>query len=103
MTPMPLFMPSSLRIGPLTTAIVANELVLLDRAVMPLAASARITGKSCGLAPAITAFTATFSTVNSQNSRKAVGRRRPTIVSGGWLVPLSIASTRASVGRMIGR
>ena len=100
---MPEFIPISLRIGPLTTAIVANELVLLDRALMPLAASARITGKSCGRAPAMTAFTATFSTVNSQNSRNAVGRSRPTTLSGGWLVPLSIASTRASVGSVIGR
>src|SRR4030095_11594869 len=91
------FMGSSLRIGPLTTVIVANELVLLDRAEMPLDASARITGKYSGRAPAMTALTATFSTVNSQYSRNAVGRRRPTTLSGGWLVPLSIRSTRASV------
>ena len=70
---------------------------------MPLAASARITGRYSGRAPAMTALTATFSTVNSQNSRNAVGRSRPTTSSGGWLVPLSIASTRASVGRTIGR
>ena len=38
---------------------------------MPLAASARITGRYSGLAPAITALTATFSTVSSQYSRKA--------------------------------
>ena len=96
-------MPISLRIGPLTTEIVAIDVVLLDRAVMPLDASARITGRYSGRAPAITAFTATFSTVNSQNSRKAAGRSRPTTLSGGWLVPLSICATRASVGRTIGR
>ena len=48
---MPEFMPISLRIGPLTTEIVAKELVLLDRALTPLAASARITGKYSGRAP----------------------------------------------------
>jgi hypothetical protein len=40
-----------LRIGPLTTVIVANELVLLDLAEMPLDASARMTGKYSGRAP----------------------------------------------------
>ena len=85
---MPASMPISLRIGPLTTEIVANDVVLLDRAVWPLAAIARITGKYSGRAPAITALTATFSTVNSQNSRKRVGRIRPTTLSGGRLVPL---------------
>src|SRR5215208_8319587 len=99
---MPEFIAISLRIGPLTTVIVANELVLLDLAEMPLDASARITGKYSGRAPAIAALTATFSTVNSQYSRKAVGRSRPITLSGGWLVPLSIASTRASVGSTIG-
>src|SRR5688572_3284051 len=102
MTPMPVFIAISLRIGPLMTGIVANEVVLLERAVMPLDASARITGRYSGLAPAITALTATFSTSNSQDSRKTVGRSRPTILSGEWLVPLSIAATRASVGSTIG-
>ena len=45
---MPEFIAISLRIGPLMTGIVANEVVLLDRAVMPLAASARMTGKYLG-------------------------------------------------------
>src|SRR5687767_2378373 len=103
MTPIPVFIASSLRIGPLMTGIVANDVVLLERAVMPLDASARMTGKYSGRAPAMTALTATFSTVNSQASRNTVGRSRPTIVSGGRLVPVSIASTRASVGRTIGR
>ena len=102
MTPMPESMPISLRIGPFTTDIVANELVLLERAVCPLAAIARITGKYSGRAPAITALTATFSTVNSQASRNAVGRRRPTTLSGDWLVPVSMRATRSSVGRTTG-
>src|SRR6516164_525880 len=80
----PASMPISRRIGPLTTEIVANEVVLLARAVWPLAARARITGKYSGRVPAITALTATFSTVNSQNSRKRAGRSRPTTLSGGW-------------------
>ena len=100
---MPASMPISFRIGPLTTEIVANDVVLLDRAVCPLAAIARITGKYSGRAPAITALTATFSTVNSQNSRKRVGRIRPTTLSRGKLVPLSIFATRSSVGSVTGR
>src|SRR5690242_18076003 len=100
---MPELIPTSFLNGPFTTVIVAKELVLLDLAETPLAASARMAGKYSGFAPAITALTATFSTVNSQNSRNAVGRRRPTISSGGWLVPFSIACTRASVGSVIGR
>src|SRR5215475_9632356 len=100
---MPLFMPISLQIGPLTTESAANDVVLDERAVTPLADIARITGRYSGLAPAITALTATFSTSNSQNSRNAVGRNLPTILSRATLVPLSIASTRSSVGSVIGR
>ena len=100
---MPELMPISLRIGPLTRLIMASDVVLTERAVTPLAACARITGRYSGLAPAITALTATFSTVSSQNSRNEVGRSRPTTLSGGWLVPLSMAATRSSVGRMTGR
>src|ERR1700739_5103493 len=100
---MPQFMPISRRIGPLTHAMLVIEVVLLALAVDPLAASARITGKYSGRAPAITAFTATFSTVYSQNSRNEVGRIRPTISSGAWLVPFSIAATRTSVGKGIRR
>jgi len=43
----------------------AAELDVLPRAVTPVDASARITGKYSGRAPAITALTATFSTVYS--------------------------------------
>src|ERR1044072_7442905 len=62
--PRPAFIPISFRIGPLTTAIAAIDDVLLIRAENPLEASARITGRYSGLAPAMTALTATFSTVN---------------------------------------
>ena len=62
-------MPISVRIGPLTTAIAAIDEVLLIRAENPLEARARITGRYSGCAPAMTAFTATFSTVNCQASR----------------------------------
>jgi hypothetical protein len=65
-------MPISWRIGPLTTAMLVIEVVLLDLAVDPLAASARITGKYSGRAPAITAFTATFSVFP-----ELAGRGRP--------------------------
>ena len=54
-------------------------------------------------APAMTAFTATFSTVNSHASRVCVGRIRPTTSARAWLVAASIASTRSSVGSTIGR
>src|SRR5579859_6802496 len=80
--PVPLFMPISLRIGPLTTTIAAAELVVLARPETPLAAMARITGKYSGEAPAMTALTATFSTVYSQYSRNWVGRMWPTTSSG---------------------
>ena len=64
----PPFMPISCLMGPFTTAMDANELVELWSAVSCVAASARITGKKLGSAPAMTALTATFSTVYSQYS-----------------------------------
>jgi hypothetical protein len=67
--PRPEFIPISSRIGPLTTAMAAIEDVLLIRAENPLEARARITGRYSGRAPAMTAFTATFSTVNCHASR----------------------------------
>src|SRR5580700_5059038 len=102
MAPTPQFMPISWRIGPLTTTIIAEELELDERAESSEAASARITGKYSGRAPAITAFTATCSTENSQAARNSTGCRWPTISSGGWLVALSMASTRSRVGSTIG-
>ena len=62
-------MPSSVRIGPFTTTRFAIEDVLLMRAEISVDASARMTGRYAGSAPAMTAFTATFSTVNSHSSR----------------------------------
>ncbi len=62
-----------------------------------------MTGKCSGSAPAITAFTATFSTVDSQNSIPIVGRIFPTTSPGARLVPASIHSTRSSVGKTIGK
>ena len=103
MEPMPAFIPISWRIGPFTTLRHVCEVVLPWREVWLDAASARMTGKYSGRAPAITAFTATFSTVYSQVSRKLPARMRPTTLSGGWLVALSIAATRSSVGSTIGK
>ena len=100
---MPQFMPISWRTGPFTTLRQVIDVVLPCRDVVFDAASARMTGKYSGRAPAITALTATFSTVYSQVSRKLPARMRPTTLSGGWLVALSIAATRSSVGSTIGR
>src|ERR671936_2696391 len=66
--PSPEFIPISSAIGPLTTTIDAIDEVLELRAVIPVDASARSTGRYDGSAPAITALTATFSTVNSHSS-----------------------------------
>ena len=81
MAPTPQFMSISSRIGPLTTAIAAAELVVLARALTCVDARARMTGKYSGFAPAMTALTATFSTVYSQASRGPVGRIWPTTSS----------------------
>src|SRR5215471_1981815 len=91
--PVPAFIPISWRTGPLTTTMEAIALELLLRAVTPEAATARITGKYSGRAPAMTALTATFSTVYSQYSRKWVERMRPTTSSGFRRVAASIAAT----------
>ena len=61
----PQFMPISLRIGPFTTIMRPQEVVELGIDGSCEAASARITGKCSGRAPAITAIAATFSTVYS--------------------------------------
>ena len=103
MAPVPAFIPIAWRMGPFTTAIDATALELLPRAVTPVAARARITGKYSGRAPDITAFTATFSTVYCQYSRKCVERIRPTISSGLRRVRASMAATRSSVGSTMGR
>ena len=51
MTPIPSFMPISLRIGPLTSEIIANELVLLEREA-EAAAALRTAIKTRTLGPA---------------------------------------------------
>jgi hypothetical protein len=63
MAPIPVFIPISWTTGPFTTTILAKDEVELNIDVTPLDASARMAGKYSGLAPAITAFTATISTV----------------------------------------
>ena len=60
---MPAFILISFRMGPFTTTILANDVVEVKMEGTPVDASARMTGKCSGLAPAITALTATFSTV----------------------------------------
>src|SRR3954451_4690390 len=95
--PMPQFIPISLRMGPLTTTIAEDELEVEPRAEISDAASARITGKYSGLAPAMTARTASFATVYSYTARNSVACMRPTISSGWRLVAASIAATRFSV------
>src|SRR5262249_24096601 len=100
--PMPAFILISWRIGPFTTTIAADELEVEPRADTCEAASARMTGKYSGRAPAMTAFTATFSTVYSQAARNSGGCICPTTSSGLWLVCASMAATRCSVGRTMG-
>src|SRR5439155_1085887 len=102
MAPVPEFILTLSRIGPFTTTIAAIELVVLPRALTPVAAKARITGKYSGRAPAMTALTATFSTVNSQSTRNWFERMCPTTSSGLRLVWASISATRFSVGKTIG-
>ena len=99
---MPAFMLISLRTGPFTTTMPAMELVEEPRALAPEEAMARITGKYSGRAPAMTALTATCSTVHSHSSRKCVAAWWPTISSGLRLVCLSMAATRSSVGSTTG-
>ncbi len=77
--PIPEFILISLRIGPLTTTILAQEFVEVKSEVAPVEAMAKITGKCSGLAPAITALTATFST-----ERNAVDRPGSAAAVESW-------------------
>src|ERR1700734_1856118 len=90
------------RMGPLITAAYANEFVELNSDGVPVDAIASTIGKYSGLHPAITAFTATCFTVYCHGAY-APAAILPATSSGWWLVPFSIAATRSSVGRMIGR
>src|ERR1700683_2116869 len=103
MAPTPEFMPISSRIGPFTTTIAEAELEVEPRAETCDAASARMTGKYSGLAPAMTAFPATFSTVYSQATRNSTGCIWPTISSGLWLVFASMGATPLLGGGHDGR
>ena len=96
-------MPISLRIGPLTTTMAAIDEVLLIRAEKPLAASARMTGRYAG--PRARHDGVHGHLLDCELPRLAVvGRAQlPTISSRSRDVPASIASTRSSVGRTIGR
>ncbi len=99
---MPAFIPISCRIGPFTTTMAEAELEVLPRAETCDAASARMTGKYSGSAPAMTAFTATCSTVYSQATRNLTGCIWPTMSVAARLVCASMAATRFSVGSTIG-
>ena len=48
-------------------------------------------------------FGVTVTALDVREPDVIVGRIFPTISSAAWLVPVSICSTRSSVGRMIGR
>ena len=69
--PIPEFIPICLRIGPFTSTMLALEVV--ESIYGTWLASARITGRYSGLAPAMTAMMATFSTVNGRIVSKGTG------------------------------
>ena len=72
---------------------------MLNSSVQAASTAARTTGRYSGRQPAMTALTATFSTVHSTRS----GGTTVTISSGSRVVPSSIRRTRASVGGTTGR
>mgnify|MGYP003342025118 CR=1 FL=1 len=80
--------------GPLTMIMLPQGCVVacvpcrLYFSVAAARSAASTTGKYSGRAPAITALTATFSTVNSHGRRNWFERRWPTTSSGLWLLPL---------------
>ena len=100
----PLFMPMRPATGPLTTIIgpekyvVASRPCMLNSSVQAASTAASTTGRYSGRQPAMTALTATFSTVHSTRS----GGTTVTTSSGSRVVPSSIRSTRASVGGTTG-
>jgi hypothetical protein len=103
MAPMPQFMLIWCRIGPLTTVITEAELEVLPRAVMPVDASARITGKVLG--PRAGHHRVDRHLFHRVFPQAAVGRGLHAAhhLVGRRLVPASIAATRASVGSTMGR
>ena len=98
------FMPMRRRIGPFTITIgpenhsVHSRPCILNVSVHAASTAASTTGKYSGLQPAMTAFTATFSTVHSAS----VGGTTAMISSGARVVAANMAATRASVGGTTG-
>jgi hypothetical protein len=101
----PEFMPMARRTGPFTTItgpegiVVASSPCMLNSSVQTASTAARTTGRNSGRQPAMTAFTATFSTVQGARS----GGTTATTWSGARVVPSSMATTRSSVGGTSGR
>src|SRR5689334_20630419 len=92
--------PGPLQISTGATGIVVASTPCMLNASVQAASTAVITqGRYSGLQPAITAAIATFSTVTSARSGGTVA----TTSSGARGVPVSIASTRCSVGGTTGR
>ena len=77
----------------------ANRPCMLNSSVQAASTAASTTGRYSGRQPAITALTATFSTVHSTRS----GGTTATTSSGARVVPSSMRRTRASVGGTTGR
>ena len=90
--------PLTMTTGP-TGIVVASRPCMLNSSVHAASTAASTTGRYSGRHPAITALTATFSTVHSTRS----GGTTATTSSGARVVPASIRSTRSSVGGTTGR
>ena len=101
----PEFMPTARVPGPLqistgpTGMVVASTPWMLNSSVHTASTAAITHGRCSGRHPAITALTATFSTVTSTRS----GGTTATTSWGERVVPVSIRSTRSSVGGTTGR
>ena len=101
----PLFIPMRPTAGPFTTStgptlmVVASTPCMLNSSVQAASSAAITTGRCSGSHPAITALTATFSTMHSTR----LGGITATRSDGSRVVPSSIRSTLASVGGTTGR
>ena len=102
---MPMFISRRCRIGPFTTITgVAPQVVdmmpwMLNVSVQTASSAAITTGRYSGLHPAITALTATFSTVTGAR----FGGTIATTSRGSRRVPVSIHITRSGVGGTTGK
>ena len=100
----PAFMPMALVPGPLqmmtgpTGMVVASTPWMLNSSVQMASTAAITQGRYSGLQPAITALMAIFSTVTSTRS----GGTTATTSSAARVVPVSMRSTRSSVGGTTG-